>query len=325
MKSSQTKTTNNASIFNCDGAVDVYSPGMEQKHPLGFVQVNGESYMLTDGTKSLPKQLHTDFIDRRSGDQSSNYYNYRIEGEQIPTFLYTPKSQFPEGSTDYDVLKTPKYDLQNIRYHYVMEMAQDKLNKSVKHDYDKGDIYGYPSLTKSFHNACYTMDMPSQTEIDECRTYVEINLTRGSGSQRQPYLKFYDDTDYEGVGTTNSSGTSGIQDISLQEKDRLSYPYQKIEYYYPSVFDNKAKHKSTLFSVNIDAMDIDSEMDRFQEGGDLYPDSTVVGKEKEDKKIACKKTVELMDQIKRDIKAGVREIVNNVAPANTQLFDVYFS
>ncbi len=91
------------------------------------------------------------------------------------------------------------------------------------------------------------------------------------------------------------------------------------------MFSNKAKHKSTLFSVNIDAMDIDSEIDRFQEGGDLYPDSSVVGKERESKKIECRKTVELMERIKMDIKAGVREIVNNVAPANTQLFDVYFS
>jgi hypothetical protein len=31
-----------------------------------------------------------------------------------------------------------------------------------------------------------------------------------------------------------------------------------------------------------------------------------------------------LDMLKRDITAAVREIVRNITPANTQLFDVYF-
>lgn len=256
--------------------------------------------------------LHTDFIKRRSGDQTSKYYNYEIYGERVPTYIYTPKYQY-SVQDDPSVLTDPRYNLLDIGYNYVMEMSQNALNRGLEHEYDKGDIYGYPVVTKAFHNSLYTTDMSGQSDLRNCRQYVGIGLTRGYGSQRRPYLKYYDVVDYSGtVGSTRYS--EQIEDVHLSSNSSIHYPYQKIEYYYPSVFSSKSKHKSTLFSVRIDNCDIDSEIEKFETGGELhetaqYPDR-VVG---------------LLKKIKSDIKAGVREIVKNVAPANTQLFDVYFN
>lgn len=56
-----------------------------------------------------------------------------------------------------------------------------------------------PFTMKNMYNACYTMDMSSDSNINNCREYYGVGTIGG-----QPYFKYYDNVSYDMTGDTAS-------------------------------------------------------------------------------------------------------------------------
>ena len=138
--------------------------------------------------------------------------------------------------------------------------------------------------------------------LKNAREYIEINSCPGADMHRDVYLKFYDDRRYSGWDIQKQGGDEAVTlSAEYEDSNGRKYPYQKIEFFYPSTSSSMCKHKSTLFSVRIS----DSGLGKVSES-----DSQQVK--------------DIIANIKMDIENSVRKIAENVSPANTELFKVYF-
>ena len=145
------------------------------------------------------------------------------------------------------------------------------------------------------------MDVPDALSVRNCREYLDAYECGG-----KLYLKYYDRADYSVAKSTNTTAyqLSAAEGRRAEQQER-GWPYQKIETFFPIGSRTGNRHKSLFFSINI--------ADVYVEGDDEEAGSDLTAEERK-----------LLNDIKFDITASIKEIAKNVCPANTQLFEVYF-
>lgn len=299
--------------------VDVYFSFDE--YPVSFCQCNNDAFALSQPTT---KQLYFLKGSMLSDLQQSKFdvpHTFSVKRDELQTVLYKTPSEVKSGATTYnaallnqkmtpeklaDVFE-PKRHICGIDYSYVVGIDQNnseskKLeNKTI---YENGDIFGSFSLTKSMYNANYTMEMPNLTSMYACRQYCGIQNT-----QNKVLLKYYDSIDYT---FSNSPGQYAMAKKKANSKyGGKLYPYQKVEFYMPTKVGISARHKSNLFSINIFNSGLDDE----------YVEKHVIDKNNGSQTTQQKNFV---SQVKRDIMNGVKALAESIAPANTQLFKVFY-
>jgi hypothetical protein len=111
-------------------------------------------------------------------------------------------------------------------------------------DVEEGDFETNVFQTKNAYDSSYSMNMETDTKIRDCREYCGI----GNDGNR-PYLKYYDNKDYEGMFNSESNQISTYSMTQITEKH---YPFQKIESIISiNRFKNDVNHKSNLYSIDI--------------------------------------------------------------------------
>ena len=319
------KETRNSFITNTDQHHDVYAPALATQ-PLGFCQTNLESdfendaILLTDGTKFSPYYLRTSQLNTRGTDLQSTSFTVHLESNQEKIYAYHEPNL---GTSNPLENWTPKINYSGISKSWILDLPVKPKSTiataSDKASYDDGLVYAHRMMpTKSTLNSQYSTEMSSTSEIFNCRTYAEIKSVGG-----RPYLKYYDDVGYEAMVSPTS--TSSLQTIPMKtfnsqtrsENDYLTKPYQKIEFLFPIDYKTKAKHKSNLFTVELSGTGIETEYQNVvQSLEEQASDAEAV------ERLLTKKSK--LDMLKFDIESAVKEIVKNVTPANTQLFDIAF-
>ena len=299
IKSSIEKSKNIQKITSkktSDNYVDIYAP-----------EVNNElTYMCQYGTYTLalmprttngPNYLQTNLASLNTEVSSSiddTIYSWEINSQPIKTYLYNTKNTLnTKDSEELSNYFKPKYNLAGLKYNYILEIP-NVLGANIYNDYESGDIQGDFIQAKNQYDAKYSINMPNISSLQNSRDYIGINVCGN-----QPYLKFYDNINYS-IGLNHQEKTTNfddIQSIGVSENSNKVYPFQKIETLdYINRFKNTSKHKSPLYSLKIN-----------KTGLSYIKDS--------DARI----------KIKKEITNNIREITKKLCPAQTQLFNVYFS
>lgn len=175
--------------------------------------------MVTPSIKAKNYSLMTDLKDRRISDDVECIYGIALENLKNTSYTYNVGiDSLSVGRIGHFI---PKRNFSNMNYSYVIDVPVDSTNvedsraKSAR-DYDLGEIMFYRMHTcKNAFNSLYTMEMSEFNEIDNCRTYQQVNTFAG-----QPYLKYYDDITYKGISEKENS--DGLIDINLQEYNSVT-------------------------------------------------------------------------------------------------------
>lgn len=311
---SKNRVSNNR-LWNFDDAYpqkteDMYVPSTAQT--IAFAQVGKNAYLLTNRTTDRCEWLRSSLNDELAHDE----YTMQLCCGHLPTYLYPSLAElsaiYPAesyrkalnvyqtqdasdlfGSRTSNNFFRPRVNLGGVQYNYVMQTPVS----NIKTEYRNGNIYCDVYNTKNMYNAEYVMDMDSNASLRNCRDYTGIFECGG-----QIYLKYIDNVNYDATyipdGEISSLGKTTT--ISVKESSG-GYSYPKIETFNPITTGVSNKHKSYFFSVNLVDM---AELETRQ------TDNLSVATYKE--------------KLKFDITSSIKEIVKNVCPANTQLFDVYF-
>lgn len=298
VKSSVNLGTQNTSIDAEDGYQNVYAPDME-KSPVGFCGVqNGsgvDTYMETTPTYRDPYMYSSDLMTRRTQSQNAAFADYQLKSDRTSVRVYgTPQqlsgvqtySEFLKAGGDPLCVFVPYVNLRDVKTSYILSFP----NSDISTDYRRGNVHAKIRHTKSALGPKYEMEMDGQTTLKRARRYCGI-----ASSSNRVYLKFYDSMTYTG----EASGSDAY--VNASESSLL--PYQKVEQFQETLFTNRRKHKSTLFSI------------RLRDVGDLSEDVSDSDGSSRD---------EAVKRIRDDLRSGIRKIVENVCPVNTQLFKVYF-
>lgn len=265
----------------------------------------GNAFILTHPSTKQDYIFNTSLRQSRYGVDDKYVVNY-VQQED-GTCLYAPSAEFEDGTdsmgghiaaggTHPEQLPgyfEPRYVMRNIEYNKLVEIDQNSGRNPTR--YDTGDTYGDFILAKNHLNPCYSMDMDSYGRIKNCRTYCGAHK-----SNQYIVLKYYDDSGYRYAGGTPSRKNGARLDM-LPDGRPSTLPYQKVEFLQNvnhSAEGGRTFHKSNLFSVRVRGTGLNS----------VQSDPN---------------TEEKAELIKTDIRRMVREIAENICPANTQLFNVY--
>lgn len=320
-----TKELKNAFIQETDYHHDIYAPELGTT-PLGFCQTSldsdfeNDAILLTDSTTQTPFYLRTSQLETRGTELASTSFTVTLKAGKEKTYAYQQPDQ---NASDITVNWTPRINYSVVKRSWMLDLpVRQKSSVATASNvapYEDGVVYAQRIMpTKSTLNSCYSTEMSSQTEIANCRTYVEIKSVGG-----RPYLKYYDDTTY--VASTAPTQTSSLQTIPMKEvnsqsrspNDKSTVPHQKIEFVYPVDYKTSAKHKSNLFTVELSGTGIETEYQNVVESLAQQADDS---KKVED--LLNKKNK--LDMLKFDIESAIKEIAKNISPANTQLFKIAF-
>lgn len=315
-----THESKNPEMFGTDYHHDIYVPSMAQ-HPIGFVQANldgeylNDALMITQNLNFAPSDLKTTLLSSRGEYSNDTFYYSDILPNNGKTYTYCTKLE----REDFGFALNPKRNYMGLSKAFIVDMPVDSAQvpgQSYANDvakYDDGQIY-YMRMhtTKSAFNPLYSMEMSSTTTLANARTYCGIGTSGG-----RPYLKYYDDVTYEAL----SSDGKNLENITAIRKnsksgmatDTTTTPYQKIEYIYPVDYAGDAKHKSNVFTIGILSTNIGTLAQRVN---DKIEDDTAQDTDYE--------LLDKLNTLSADITHAIRDIVEMITPANTQLFDVYF-
>lgn len=279
-----------------DDFVDIYAPVISDEF-VYMCQYGTYTLALTHRTTNGPNYLQTNLAtlnNELSNSIDNTIYSWEINSQQIKTYLYNTKDTLNDkNSEELSNYFKPKYNLVGLKYNYILEIP-NVLDYNVYNDYESGDIQGDFVQAKNQYDAKYSINMPSISSIQNARDYIGIDVCGN-----QPYLKFYDNVNYNTSLNiqTKTNNFDDIQSVGISEDSYKVYPFQKIETFdYINRFRNVSKHKSPLYSLKIN-----------KTGLSYIKDS--------DARI----------KIKKEITNNIREITKKLCPAQTQLFNVYFS
>ena len=264
---------------------DFYLP--DSAEVTGFCQIDDHVYMMTKSTGDSPLYARVDKgVARLCSEQLSTYLYVLLADTGASSY-----SQYLSSVPAERFFASPR-DFGRVQCNYVAKAPMSSIVKGFgSTKYGNDNLYAGIFSTKSAYDSSYSMSMPSDSVLSGCREYSEVNSCAG-----RPYLKFDDCVTYaERAG----------QVVKTVPSVR-SYP--KIESLNPVASRSAKAHKSCFFSVNI----LDSEM-----AGLKYDSSSV--------KPGVKDFNKLKMQIRHDITEAVRQIVRNVCPVQTQLFEVQFN
>lgn len=291
---------------------DIYLPNSPTM-PLGFCQVETNSYLLTDSTKDQPLYLRSslNFSDE-SVYKNTTFQHLKLNSDGVKTYIYTPlevlsADSYAEYYSEHSMSDffLPKANLSGVNYNYIAAIPLDG-NTSLTTDYEMGNVYGYFYTTKNMYNSTYSMDMSSMMKLGNCRQYLQIEKCANV-----PYLKYYDNMDYLRDKPVDLELTSRtVTDVKYYTKDRNKVPYQKIETFCPITYNSQTLHKPTMFSVKLNSTGLDPANDQYAK---LEASEEVADE-----------VIKIRNNIRQDITNTIREIAKNVCPAHTQLFDVFF-
>ena len=313
----------NPNITNDDSFVDSYAPSLDS-NPLGFCRIHDRTLMLTEGTARKPHSLVTDLEDNRSykGDVE---YGLKVDGRKIEeiryerlaslrafpgdTFQCSSYQQFlsrylpdfgnEEQTERYlSVIQAAFHDRYRhggVKYGYVLDI--DQSDTSFR--YEDGSVRGQAIPTKSSFGQLYSQTQSSVNVLQGMRKYIGIGSTGGA-----VYLKYYDNLQYSRSSYEEKNGTQRTHDSGPTQ---TVIPFQKVESLKFTRNESIVRHKSNLFSINLTKTGLEDGYVK-----DLNE---------------CRRNDEepgLPNVMKTEIQNAIREIVQNITPANTQLFKVFF-
>lgn len=272
---------------------DIYLPQLKS-NPIGLCQVQNNAFILTEATNIESGILKSSLHKERLNKDTTRIYNITIEHDSIKTYLYKKDNNI------IDIQNTPQSNIAGIKYNNIIEFPQN----DIKVGYSEGNEYGYITKGKNTLDSQYNMNLDSnknQLSVYNCRNYIGINQFAGN----QLYYKFYDNISYEGISTDTG--------ILVEETDKSQLPivsYQKIETSYINKYSSTNAHKTRFFSIKM----MNTELGQYQN----IPDNTLNTNSIE---FQQKK---LYSQIMQDLQGAIKEIVENLQPAHTQLYKVMF-
>lgn len=313
------KEQQNIVIQDTDKHHDIYVPDMK-KMPVGFCQAGmqtdfeNDAVVLSRPTTKKPYVFKSSDIDERNSKDQTVEYTMQLKNDNLKTYVYGMSS---ESNINPYAFFQPAVNFNGVEYSYMIDipvgpkMSRDDMDTAK---YDDGVTYFRRLIpTKSAFNSLYTMQMSSYNMLDECREYIEIKSCAG-----KPYLKYYDNLKYDGSISEQElkDSNTSLMDLDVEKRNSVDgtnsfqqVPYQKIEYIHPIDYSGNAKHKSNLYSIVISDSKIEDVESRLESGEIEDPDG---------------RTAQALKMLKFEIMAAVRDIAEDVAPANTQLFDVKF-
>ena len=291
------------------------------KAPIGICQFGNDAIAISQPTTKQPYRLQSTLSSQIVAENINSPHSFNLQQDDIETILYkSPANDGYDSIQEYGSLQdyakvdkgtaiddtlmqafSPQRSIRGIGYNYIVAVEQNK-NLNLQYDnptiYDNGDIFGMFMPGKNMYNAMYSMQMSAWNEIDNCRSYVDVQ-----NHGNNVVLKYYDNCNYS-LPVKNGDV---VAQLSIDESGDLpKYPYQKVEFFIPNSFSQQTRHKSNLFSIKIANTGLDEQAIR--ENASAYTDDTL--------KIA--------ENIKKDISNGMKYLVDSIAPANTQLFATYF-
>lgn len=289
---------------------DIYVPYISTDF-INICQYKSNAYGLTKEYKNNPFHITNTYNNSTVFDIT--YYNCIIS-DNFHTYLYPkPQELMADCSTYTSVIENamelsnqyisaifkPNKDLLNIEHNYVVEIPETKPFI----DYTNGYLLGDTIVTKNHLNYQYTLCTNDNYGLSGCREYCNINSCGG-----KLYMTYRDNINYsseiDGCVTYYDNLNSNIDtNLSITQyklsKYRTNYSYQHVEVidsWNRFDGDQKTGHKSSMFSIKL----IDTGLN----------ESTI----QEDVKL----------KLRQNVEHNVRSIINNLIPANTQLFKVYF-
>lgn len=275
---------------------DIYLPQLKSD-PIEFCQVQNNAFMLTEATNIESGILKSSLYKQRSTRETKRTYNVLIDHDSIKTYLYKK-----DQNGNIDIQNTPQSNLIGIEYNNIIEFPQN----DIKVGYSEGNEYGYFTRGKNILDSQYSMNIKKEDNnlsVYNCRNYIGINQFGGD----QLYYKFYDNISYEGLST----GVNSV--VSMNKVDKNEFPivsYQKIETSYINKYSSTNLHKTGFFSIKL----MNTELGQYENVSDNILSANTL--EYEQKK--------LYSQIMQDIRGAIKEIVENLQPAHTQLYKITF-
>lgn len=287
-------SSNNRLPFT-DRDVDIYAPTI-YNDPIGFVHVDGRSMLLTEPLSSNCTILRSNLTNIPSQEYNGTY-----------------KMQYSSTSSDIALYRSPSQLCSDCSSYsqYVKKIESQHLSDE---DYEKSIISIFEPINYNVHiNNNYIIDL----EQNEKQLKYDDGNVFGIAVKGKNYLNSLYEQDVTLTSSNNCRSYVGLIESNgrtyLKYVDNLKYTvngpqtlqtnYQKIEEYRPTNQNQTANHKSNLFSIKIYGIPLDEEHISDIDDNDSR---------------------EQMEQIKNDIRHTIFDIVKNVCPVNTQLFDVFF-
>lgn len=315
----------NPALANTDHHHEIYAPQLASQ-PIGFCQTQMDNTYFNDTLvafkpeQSIGAMFQSNLLDsREDGIDASHSYHMSIHEQNARTYTYNDKDH--KAVTQHENF-IPMRDYTSVQRNLVAEIPMDSMrfsdieardaNADLTASYDDGVVYfKRMHICKNAYNAQYTMEMSSTTQIAHARVYCGIGTSSG-----QPYFKYFDSLNYNSlptnaVGAYTSVATERASSIDNSKNSTFMSPFQKIEFISPVQHqDNDGLHKSNVFTVTVKDTGIQKQQHYLEQNGTFDEHSADVQSK--------------LDRIKTDIVHAVQDIVKNSAPANTQLFNVYF-
>lgn len=287
---------------------DIYVPYISTDF-INICQHKSNAYGLTYEYDKNPTTLSLLYNNTNAFDVT---YHAVLSADQIHTFLYPkPDDILTQCSTYTDVIDnsldlsnaiistifSTKRDLLGITHNYIVELPESKTFI----DYTKGYVLGDTIVAKNHLNYAYSMSTDSLFNLSGCREYCNID-----SCGNQLYMTYRDNIDYESnySGTVSYYSNDGDNynkdiDVLTMTKKRRPYNYQHVEVIESwNRFDGgiNAGHKSSMFSIKL----IDTGLN----------ESTI--------------SEDVKAKLRQNVKNSIRSIIENIIPAHTQLFEIYF-
>lgn len=284
----------NLNLPYTDRDIDIYAPSFTEQ-PIGFCNIDGRAILLTQPLSTNAMTMFSD-LSSQNVTSTNSTYTMRYDTTLADTVLYkTPSELCAECSSygQYFQMLSDAYPEQE-QYLNAMLSAFEPARKftSLKYNYIV-DIEQDNKQLKYDDGNIYGIAVKGKNYLDP--TYSQQATLSSLSACRQ----------YVGVLEANGRVYLKYIDNVNADKDSSSQSqptYQKIEQYKPTVVAQSARHKSNLFSIKLHSTGLD--------------DDSMSHKDQN--------TKDELQRMKHDIKNVIFDIVKNICPVNTQLFDVYF-
>lgn len=245
--------------------------------------------------------------------------------EQLPKTYVYPSSAIiiGGGEAESEVRCVPIYNLSGVQYNYIDECPLDLEYYGYDRDLTDTDSYYYSfgdtfncknayddtySLNSFVNSGASTQEVSAN--LIKARQYYGIGSTGGA-----LYAIYKNNTEYNSAINTLSGGvtygmtpdanynlTGSTFDIPMNTKSETSGTiydmFENVEELYSlNILSDTTKHKANLYSINI-------------QNANLNTSSIAVSTQ---------------ETVKRNINRIIENMVKNVTPANTQLFNIYWN
>lgn len=305
LKTTSTKST--PLKYGTTEKLDIFCPQISNDF-VNVVQFSNYAYGLTKSTLAQPMMLNVQMNNTTTFDST---YHYVISSNHDLMFASPRPNEICSNTSTYTeiidanptlsnyLLSTafrPKIDIQGVLHNYIVEIPEG----GEYNDYMAGHIQADLVLAKNHLNNLYTMSADVDRQLSGCREYCNIGVCGG-----QLYMTYIDNINYQRVGTpveydsVDANGTHMALSTINVEKVETPYTYQHIEVVDAwNRYDGStaAKHKSSMFSLRL----IDTGLNS----------STI--------------TDAVKIKLRQNIMNNIRNVIDKIVPANTQLFNIYF-